>query len=101
MLFDLHLQRWTELARATWFHVPPYWSRDGRYVYAQDLGGVDQPVFRVRISDHKSEVVTTLKQFARADVTAYSLAGLTPDGEPLASLHRSNSDIYALDVDFP
>lgn len=101
MLFDIYSQRWTELARATWLHVPPYWSRDGRYVYAQDLGGVDQPVFRVRISDHKREVVATLKQFARADATAYSLAGLTPDGEPLASLLRSSSDIYALDVDFP
>jgi len=101
MLFDVRSQRWTELARATWLHVPPHWSRDSRYVYAQDLGGVDQPVFRVRIGDHKTELVTTLRQFARADATAYSLTGLTPDGSPLASLQRSPSDIYALDVDFP
>jgi Tol biopolymer transport system component len=101
MLFDVQSQHWIELARGNVLYLPPYWSRDGRYVYAQDLAGTDQPVFRVRISDHKQEVVTTLNQFARADATAYSLAGLTPDGEPLASLLRSTSDIYALDVDFP
>jgi Tol biopolymer transport system component len=101
MLFDVRAQHWTELAHATWLYVPPHWSRDSQYVYAQDLGGIDQPVFRVRISDHKTETVTSLKQFARADATAYSLAGLTPDGSPLASLQRSPSDIYALDVDFP
>jgi len=92
MLFDVRSERWTQLAQANWFYLPPYWSRDSRYVYAQDIESVDQPVFRVRISDHKQEVVTTLNQFARADVTAYSLAGLTPDGEPLASLIRSSSD---------
>jgi len=101
MLFDVQSARWTELARGTWFYVPPYWSRDGRYVYVQDLAGVDQPIFRVRISDHKTEVLTTRKQFTRADAAAYSLTGLTPDGSPLASLQRSPGDIYALDVDFP
>jgi len=100
MLFGVQSQRWTELAQANWFYTP-YWSRDGKYLYTQDLAGVEQPVLRVRISDHKTEVITTLKQFARADAIAYSFAGLTPDGEPLASLIRSDSDIYALDVDFP
>jgi Tol biopolymer transport system component len=100
MLLSAQSQHWTELARGDSLFTP-YWSRDGNYVYSQDLAGVEQPVFRVRISDHKSEVITTLKQFPRADATAYSLAGLTPEGEPLASLLRSSGDIYALDVDFP
>lgn len=54
----------------------------------------------MRISDHKTEDITTLKDFARADATAYSLAGPTPRGDPLASLIRCSIDIYALDVGF-
>jgi len=101
MLFDFQSQRWTELAHGDSLWVPPYWSRDGKYVYAHDLSGEAQPLFRVRISDHKVEVITTWNQFNRADAKAYSLAGLTPDGSPLVSLIRSQDDIYALDVDFP
>ncbi len=102
MLLDVHTGRWTELARGFSLYVPIYWSQDSSYVYTQDLvGELDQPVFRVRVSDHKVEVVATLNQFARVDVKAYSLAGLTPDGSPLASLIRSQDEIYALDVDLP
>jgi Tol biopolymer transport system component len=101
LLYEVQTLRWTELARAKWFHSSIFWSRDGQYIYAQDLEGVDQPIYRVRVSDHKMEVIATLKQFSRADATAFFLAGLTPKGEPLASLRRSASDIYALDVDFP
>jgi Tol biopolymer transport system component/DNA-binding winged helix-turn-helix (wHTH) protein len=101
MLFDVQSQRWTELARANWFDVPPFWSRDGKYVYAQELAGVDQPVLRVRITDRKVEVIANRNQFARADVKAYTLVGLTPDGSPLVSLILSLDEIYALGVDFP
>ena len=103
-LFDVHSQRWTRLTKgnlantSTW----SYWSRDSKYVYGQELAdSADEPVFRVRISDRKVEVVATRKQFTRADVKAFSLTGLTPDGSPLVSLMRSEDEIYALDVDFP
>jgi hypothetical protein len=78
-----------------------YWSCDSKYVYGQHFRGTEQPVFRVRVSDRKLEVVATRKQFARADVMAFGLSGLTPDGSPLVSLLRSEDDIYAVDVDFP
>jgi hypothetical protein len=45
--------------------------------------------------------VRTMQSALRADVLSYSLTGLTPDGSPLASLVRSNSDIYALELDLP
>jgi hypothetical protein len=37
----------------------------------------------------------------RTDLIGFSLAGLAPDGSPLASLIRSDSDIFALDLDLP
>jgi Tol biopolymer transport system component/DNA-binding winged helix-turn-helix (wHTH) protein len=104
MLFDFHSQRWTQLTEGSFLNnsVWSYWSRDSKYIYGQDvLAGADQPVFRVRISDGKVEVVATRQQFARTDVKSYSLSGLTPDGAPLVSMIRSEDEIYALDVDLP
>jgi hypothetical protein len=104
MLFDVDSQRWTPLIEgnlrntATW----PYWSRDSKYVYGQDVAaGAEQPVFRVRISDREVEVIATRKQFVRADVRAFGLTGLTPEGSPLVSLIRAEDEMYAIDVDFP
>jgi Tol biopolymer transport system component len=79
-----------------------FWSRDGKYIYFQDLGGgVGQPIYRVRTSDRKVEPVATFGEFARADAVSFSLAGLTPDGSPLASLVLARGDLYALDIEFP
>jgi Tol biopolymer transport system component/DNA-binding winged helix-turn-helix (wHTH) protein len=104
MLFDVHSQRWTHLTEGSFLNTSAwsYWSRDSKYIYGQDvLAGADQPVFRVRISDRKVEVVATRQQFARTDVKEYSLTGLTPDGSPLVSMIRSEDEIYAVDVDLP
>lgn len=101
VLFNLASHRVTELARGKSFYSA-FWSRDGRYIYFQDLyGGAEQPISRVRISDHKIEPVTGLSQFNSADVMAFSFAGLTPDDSPLASVILNRGDVYSLDVDFP
>jgi len=39
------------------------------------------------------------RQFLRADVGRFSLSGLTPAGDPVASVIHSNFDIYALPLD--
>jgi Tol biopolymer transport system component len=101
ILFNVQSRRRTELVGHGNSLYAAYWSRDGKYIYFQDLGGgVDQAICRVRVRDHRSEVVATLRQFARSDALAYSLAGLAPDGSPLGSLILARGDIYALDVDF-
>jgi DNA-binding winged helix-turn-helix (wHTH) protein/Tol biopolymer transport system component len=101
MLFDLATGRRTEVARGTSLYGA-FWSRDGKYIYFQDLsGGVEQQIYRVGVSDHRVEAIAGLSQFSRADAMAFSLAGLAPDGSPLASLMLSRGDVYALDVDFP
>jgi Tol biopolymer transport system component len=101
VLLSLASGRSTELARGKSLYGT-FWSRDGQYIYFQDFGwGVEQPIYRARVRGHRVEPVAGLAQFVRADAMAFSLAGLTPDGSPLASLILSRGDIYALDVDFP
>jgi DNA-binding winged helix-turn-helix (wHTH) protein/Tol biopolymer transport system component len=102
MLFDFQRQQWSELADGLPYGWGIRWSPDSAYVYYQHIySGEEQPIFRVRVSDHKVEQVTSKRQMLRADVLSYSLTGLTPDGSPVASLVRSNSDIYALELDLP
>ena len=77
------------------------WSADSKYIYSQSRYQSDQPIFRVRVGDHSVERIATLNQLRRSDITTYKFLGLAPDGSPLATLTRKNSDIHALDVDFP
>jgi Tol biopolymer transport system component/DNA-binding winged helix-turn-helix (wHTH) protein len=102
VLFDFARQQWSELADGTPYGWGIRWSADGRYVYYQHLfDGEEQPIFRVRLSDHKVEQITSSRQILRADVLSYSMTGLAPDNSPLVSFIRRNSDVYALELDLP
>jgi DNA-binding winged helix-turn-helix (wHTH) protein/Tol biopolymer transport system component len=101
VLYDLQTHQKSEIARGAALYSP-CWSHDGKAVFFQDIfQGPDQPIYRVEIVDHRVERITNLAQPLAADVAGYRLAGITPDDQVLASLIRSNSDLYALDVDFP
>jgi len=101
VLFSPESRRSTDLASGKSLYGA-FWSRDGKYIYFQDLGGgIEQPIYRVRTRDHRVEPVAAFSQFARADAISFSLAGVTPDGSPLASLMLARGDLYALDVRFP
>lgn len=102
MLFDFAQQRWSVLAGGSPYGWGIRWSSDSRYVYYQHTDqGEEQPIFRVRISDHQIERITSARQILRVDVLGYSMTGLTPDNSPLATLVRKNSDVYVLDLDLP
>jgi hypothetical protein len=100
VLFDPLLQRRMEVTRGKRLYSA-YWSRDEKYIYFQDVGSVEQPIYRARISDRKIELLAGLSQLSRADAMAFSLAGVAPDGSPLASLMLNRGEIYAFDVDLP
>jgi hypothetical protein len=41
------------------------------------------------------------KQIPQSDLDRYSFSGLAPDDAPIAVVVRTNSDIYALELDVP
>jgi WD40 repeat protein len=101
LLFDFHTRQGTLLATGVGLG-PPFWSRDGKYVYYQEaFGGAEQPVFRVQIGNRRIELVVSSRQLLQSNVTGYVLCGLAPGDAPIASVIRSNSDLYALDLDLP
>lgn len=95
-LFDRATGRWTDVATVAFLNIAG-WTPDSKYVYYQDMyGGEAQPVFRVRASDGKVERVTVANLSLPADISAYTLIGIAPDGAPLACAIRKNSDIYSI-----
>jgi Tol biopolymer transport system component len=100
MLFDFRTRQWTQLAGGKTLG-PPQWSRDGKYLYYQDLAIPRQPIFRVQISNREVDRITDSSLIPQSNVTGYALAGLAPGDEPIAAVVRSNSDLYALDMDLP
>ena len=100
MLFDFHSGKWTQVARGGFIHNPQ-WTRDSRSIVFQDAaGGEEQPVYHLSLPDLAIAEIAGRRQFLRADVGRFSLSGLTPSGDPVATVIRSNADIYALDLDW-
>jgi len=97
LLFDFQIQKWTELANGSlsWLN----WSHDGRYVYVLDYRGKDALV-RIRISDHKTEQVVDLKNFATTGRYGGGLA-LAPDDSPLLLRDTGTQDVYSVDWETP
>jgi Tol biopolymer transport system component len=93
LLFDFRTQKWTELANGSlsWLN----WSHDGQYVYVLDYRGKDALV-RIRISDHKTEQVVDLKNFATTGRYGGGLA-LAPDDSPLLLRDTGTQDVYSVD----
>ncbi len=100
-LLDVKTGRWSVLAHGSGISAL-FWSADGQYVLFQDAAGVTgQPLMRVRVKDRKVEQVVSSGNIPQSDVNAYVVVGLAHDDAPIALILRSNSDIYALDLDLP
>ncbi len=98
MLFDFKTRKWEELDRAPIFDHD--WSKDGKYVYYWTIHDGVPGVFRVRIHDHKVELVASLEQFTTTGVVGGWL-GLALDDSPLLLRDTSIEEIYALDWEAP
>jgi hypothetical protein len=100
MLFGTKTQKWSELAKTLSMGYPE-WSRNGDYVYFLSApAGQPSGIFRVRISDHKLEQVSGLKDFRQASGFG-AWVGQATDDSLLVVRDAGTQDIYALDVDFP
>jgi serine/threonine protein kinase/Tol biopolymer transport system component len=97
LLFDFQTRKWTELANGSlgWLN----WSHDGQYVYVLDTRGRNA-VVRIRISDHKTEQVVDLKNFASTGRYGGCLA-LAPDDSPLLLRDTGTQDVYSVSWEAP
>ena len=103
MLFNFASKTWEELASGLGFGWPS-WSRDSKFVYADELGEDGDSMVRIAISDHKREKVASLQGFRS---TAYvqdkwdqGWFGVAPDGRPITTRNAGLSDLYAFDLEY-
>ena len=102
MLFDFATQKWQELLRGHDAN-DAVWSRNGKYIYFSDPNGATVPFYRVRVADHKLELVADVGLLPRGPApTIFGFwTGLAPDDSPLMLRDTSIHEIYALDVQLP
>jgi hypothetical protein len=73
----------------------PYWSRDGDYVYFEDLNVPHRSsVARIRIKDRRVETIADLSTLRQISV---GWIGRGPDDLPIAVREVGTEEIYALD----
>ena len=92
VLFDFRTEAWTELPAGSSIRR---WSRDGKYVYFMQRGK-DPAVMRVRMSDHRTELVASLTHVRLAGTLAGIAFTLDPDESPVILRDVGIQEIYSL-----
>jgi Tol biopolymer transport system component/DNA-binding winged helix-turn-helix (wHTH) protein len=99
MLFDFSIQKWTELVSSPAAY--PNWSHDGSYIYFSNPYIAEPALYRVRLSDRKLELVTSLSRQRLGWSIAGKWMGLAGDDSPLVLRDTGSEEIYALDWEAP
>jgi hypothetical protein len=100
--FDFTAGKWYELTTGKSLQCPNL-SRDGKYIYFEDMGESGPELDRVNLTERKREHVLGLKDIPRVLMTE-SLNpwnGLDLGGLPLIMRDVGIQEIYALDLEFP
>jgi hypothetical protein len=103
VIFDVKTQRWSDLVSATmpgyignWAHSPDY-----KYVY-YTTAGVEPMVFRIRLADHQTETIASLKDLRLGTGPGGNTEiGVAPDGSAVFTRNTGSQEIYALTVKWP
>jgi Tol biopolymer transport system component/predicted Ser/Thr protein kinase len=102
LLFDFAAGKWFELTTGKSLQYPNL-SRDGKYIYFEDIGESGPELDRVSITDRKRERVLGFKDIPRVFMSDSGSPwnGLDLDGSPLIMRDVGIQEIYALDLEFP
>jgi Tol biopolymer transport system component/DNA-binding winged helix-turn-helix (wHTH) protein len=100
MIYDLEKRQWTKTGSGTYLSALA-WSRDGRYLYYQDVLGKDEPLYRIRMADLTRGTIFNFHEVLSGNVFRCGFIGLDPMDSPIVTLSLSDSDVYAIDLDLP
>lgn len=100
MIYDLAKREWTKAGSGTYLSALA-WSRDGRYLYYQDVLEKDEPLYRIRLPDFRRETIFNFHEILSGNVFRCAFVGLDPNGSPIVNLSLSDSDVYAIDLYLP
>jgi hypothetical protein len=95
--FDFKTQKWTDFIAGPGPFVNWETSADRKYFF-YGIGGNDSKLFRMKLSDHSVEEITSLKNFAGIDNPALSVS---PDDSAVVTRNIGSQEVYALTVKWP
>jgi Tol biopolymer transport system component len=98
MLYDMEKKSWAQLAVSKFGFEN--WSRDGKYLYAEDYSDKTDDLVRVNAASGKLENLFSLKDVPRGFDPWEFWIGLAPDDSLLLMRDKSTQEIYSLDVHF-
>jgi serine/threonine protein kinase/Tol biopolymer transport system component len=98
LLYDFATQKWTDWVTEPGSVILPAWSKDGKFVYYGNRSSENAGYRRVKLGEHRSELVVDLKDLPQLDP---GWSGLDPTDTPLFVRNRSTDEIYSLDLDLP
>jgi serine/threonine protein kinase/Tol biopolymer transport system component len=100
-LFDFTAGNWLEVTTGKSLQYPNL-SRDGRYIYFEDIGKGGRELDRVNLKDRTRERVFDFKEVPRVKVeSGMPWNGLDFDDSPVIMRDVGIQEIYALDMDYP
>jgi Tol biopolymer transport system component len=99
LLYSFEKNQWSELAQAKLGFET--WSRDGKYLFAEDYSDSKDDFVRVNVQSGKVDRLYSIKQISRGFDPWEFWIGLAPDDSLLLMQDRSTEEIYSLDVKFP
>jgi len=100
-LYNFKTQKWTD-----WISEPgaigfPTWSRDGRYVYYDNISTDKAAFLRAKVGQTHPERVIDLNDMRRYGKYGWAWSGLAPDDSALLVRDVSSDEIYSLDLELP
>jgi len=101
MLLEVARNKWREASQGALLNGNLTWSRDGQYLYFQDLMAPHEPLYRLRVADGHREQVLNFENYIRAGVSRCFFVGVDPKGSFIVSLLRNHADVYALEISLP
>jgi dipeptidyl aminopeptidase/acylaminoacyl peptidase len=102
ILFDLTTHQRVELGTFVGGVGFPSWSRDGTWIQVGgNLTGREPGIYRVRLSDHKIELVARVKDLGPTAGVTGNWNGLAPDDSLLVMRDHSTTEVYALEWELP
>ena len=99
-LYDVGQNTWTDAVTGTLFSGMS-WASDSQALYYQDVLEEYQPIYRFWLASMRREKVYDFHNELNSGYFRCLFYGVKPDGSLLVYLSRSQTDLYAFDIDFP
>jgi Tol biopolymer transport system component len=101
MVLEVGAGKWRELAAGTYLQYPN-WTRDGKYVYFEDLGNDGPELDRVAVAEGGKQRVIALKDIHRVVMSSdQPWNGVAIDNSPLIMRDVGSRELYSLELQLP